>query len=50
MQQILEKIEYKRKQMIERASQKGFKSEDVIALSQEVDELLNEYERKKSQV
>lgn len=41
---LLHKIEKTREQMMHKALQKGFQHEEVIALSQKLDQLLNEYE------
>lgn len=45
--QLLDKIENIRAEMMQVALQKGFQDQEVIALSQELDQLLNEYEAKK---
>ena len=42
---MLEEIKAKRESMINCASQKGFTNEMTIKLSQELDELINEYQR-----
>ncbi|MGN7455331.1 Spo0E family sporulation regulatory protein-aspartic acid phosphatase [Paenibacillus pasadenensis] len=42
---ILEAVEQKRSEMIKAAEQCGFRSELVLFLSQELDALLNDYER-----
>ncbi|MGG5253156.1 aspartyl-phosphate phosphatase Spo0E family protein [Neobacillus sp. SM06] len=42
---MLEEIKAKRESMIHCASQNGFTNEMTIKLSQELDELINEYQR-----
>ncbi len=42
---MLEEIKAKRESMINCASQNGFTNEMTIKLSQELDELINEYQR-----
>ncbi len=45
--QLLEKIERIRNEMMQLALQKGFQDKEVIGLSQELDKLLNKYNRLK---
>lgn len=46
---LLHKIEKTREQMMHKALRKGFQHEDVIALSQKLDKLLNKYETLKEE-
>ncbi|WP_110943523.1 aspartyl-phosphate phosphatase Spo0E family protein [Virgibacillus senegalensis] len=46
-QVLLEKIEYLRNKMAKVALRKGFTSNESISLSQELDHLLNTYEKTK---
>ncbi|WP_081704527.1 MULTISPECIES: aspartyl-phosphate phosphatase Spo0E family protein [Sediminibacillus] len=46
-QSLLEKIEYLRNKMTSVALRKGFTSNESISLSQELDHLLNTYEKSK---
>ncbi|QTM99251.1 Spo0E family sporulation regulatory protein-aspartic acid phosphatase [Sediminibacillus dalangtanensis] len=47
-QSLLEKIEYLRNKMTKVALRKGFTSNESISLSQELDHLLNTYEKSKN--
>lgn len=44
-EQMLEEIKVKREIMIECATRNGFTNEKTIKISQELDELINEYQR-----
>lgn len=44
-EQILKEIEELREQMIHVALRKGFQNNESIAISQKLDQLLNEYEK-----
>lgn len=44
-EQMLEEIKIKREIMIDCATQNGFTNEKTIKVSQELDELINEYQR-----
>jgi stage 0 sporulation regulatory protein len=46
---MLEAIKVKRELMINCANKKGFTSEETIKYSQELDELINEYQKASSQ-
>ncbi|MBO8155466.1 MAG: aspartyl-phosphate phosphatase Spo0E family protein [Bacillaceae bacterium] len=43
--ELLERIEYLRKYLIEVASQNGYTSDESIQVSQELDKLLNVYQK-----
>lgn len=48
-EQLLQRIEYLRKRMIDVASKKGFTSKESVAISQELDRLLNNYQNIRNQ-
>lgn len=45
---LLNRIEKTRAYMMQTALEKGFQDKEVISLSQELDQLLNEYDDKKA--